>query len=79
MGNGTSVISREQAQQHYSFLMSRYWTRFPYRPTEVTKADGSGGYVDAMVDVAMIAFGLSEPEAAERVAEDLQDHVAHLG
>lgn len=74
-----AIISREQAKETYAFLRSRYWTRFPYRPTEVTKADGSGGYVDAMVDVAMIAFGLSEQEAAEWVAEDLQDHVAWLG
>lgn len=76
---GIAVIGRKQAQEHYSYLRSRYWTRFPYRPTEVTRADGSGGYVDAMIDVAMIAFGLNEQEAAERVAEDLQDHVAYLG
>jgi hypothetical protein len=76
---GIAVISREQAQQTYSYLLARYWTRFPYRPTEVTRADGSGGYVEAMIDIAVIAFGLSEQEAAERVAEDLQDHVAYLG
>lgn len=74
------TITKEQAEAAYRRLTASYWTRWPYSSRRTRDdQDTKIGYILAMTDMAMVAFGLSFADAEERVSEDMADHVGSLG
>lgn len=82
MADDITTIRRAAVEQAYRAMFAKYTERFPYNPHKRvgnTALAVSGGYSNALEDLAMIAFGLNSEESAQRVAEDYADYVASLG
>lgn len=72
--------SREEAQRAYAYLIASFLERWPYNVgTPRDDRDFKTGYILALEDLAVQAFGLGREAAQMRVAEDYADYVASLG